>query len=198
MYHDRDRVAAAGWTASQKRASVRAAWLAGFGGLVLAGCSAGAGGAGPLAAGGGPGTECAPVAQGQVLSDGFDAVSNPGQAPATIQAVSLTDPHDLRLVAVYIVPVTGGFLYGVRAGYPPALPLDPGVLWSQRHPAAGASVVHSDNPHHVSNIVMVLKPTASVGTAAGTRVSYRVGTTDYQFVIPIKVVVPVGRNCPAG
>jgi hypothetical protein len=177
MYHDRDRVAAVGDGAassvairSLNRASVRAAWLAGFGGLVLAGCSTGAGGPGPLAVGEGPGTECAPVAQGQVLSDGSDAVSNPGHAPATIQAVSLADPHDLRLVAVYIVPITGDDLYGVRAGYPPALPLDPGVLWSQ----------------------------ASVGTAAGTQVSYRIGTTDYQFVIPIKVVVPVGRNCPAG
>jgi hypothetical protein len=183
--------------ASLIRAGVRAAWLAGLGGLVLAGCSSGAGGAGPLAIGEGPGTECAPVAPGQVLSDGFDEVSNPGNAPATIQAVSLADPHDLRLVAVYIVPIAGDDLYGVRAGYPPALPLDPGVLWSQRHSAAGASVVHSANPHHVGNIVLVLKPTASVGTAAGTQVSYRIGTTDYQFVIPVKVVVQVGRNCPS-
>jgi hypothetical protein len=45
---------------------------------------------------------------------------------------------------------------------------------------------------------MVLKPTGGVGTAAGTRVSYRIGSTDYQFVIQVKVVVPVGRNCPSG
>jgi hypothetical protein len=64
--------------ASLIRAGVRAAWLAGLGGLVLAGCSSGVAGAGPLTVGEGPGTECAPVAPGQVLSDGFDEVSNPG------------------------------------------------------------------------------------------------------------------------
>jgi len=83
-----------GWTASPNRASVRAVCLAGFGCLVLAGCSAGAVGPGPLAVGEGQGTECAPVAAGQVLSDGSDTLSNPSDMPATIQAVSLADPHD--------------------------------------------------------------------------------------------------------
>jgi hypothetical protein len=62
-----------------------------------------------------------------VLSDGFDSIENPGDAPATIQAVSLVDPHDLRLVAAYIIPISGHFLYGMLDGYP----APPPELWSR-------------------------------------------------------------------
>jgi DNA-binding beta-propeller fold protein YncE len=117
-----------------------AACLAALGCLVLAGCSTGPGGPGPLGDGGTQGTLCSQVAKGQVLSDGFDALRNTGDAPATIDSVSLANPHGLRLLTAYIIPITGRSLYGVRSGFPPAAALDPGVLWSRRHLAAGATI----------------------------------------------------------
>jgi hypothetical protein len=132
-----------------------------------------------------------------VLSDGFQAITNPGDAPATIEAVSLADPHDLLLLAAYIIPIAGDELYGVRAGFPPAPGLDPGVRWSQRHTAVGASIPHSHGPH-VSNLLLVVKPTASTGTAGGVWISYRVAGRGFRFQTPLQLTVVVGRDCPAG
>ena len=164
--------------------------------LVLASCSTGYAGSGPLRDGEGQGTLCGPVPSGQVLSDGFDALRNSGQTPVTIKAVSLADPHNLRLIGAYVIPVAGSTLYGLRAGYPPVGGLDPGVAWSKRHLAAGATVPHSD-ASHVANLVLVVKPTAATGTAAGTRIDYRVGGQSYQFQTQIKLVVVVGKQCPS-
>ena len=174
-------------------------WLIAVGCLVLAGCTAGSAGApaspsalagaaasagarrrravaaaaaGPLGEGGSQGTLCSPVAKGQVLSDGFDPLMNSGRAPATIEAVSLADPHHLVLLTAYVVPITGGFLYGVHAGFPPAPALDPGVLWSDRQPAVGATVPHT-GPDHLANLLLIVKPTASTGSAAGVLIAYR-------------------------
>ena len=101
------------------------ACLAALGCLVLAGCSTGPASPGPLGDTGGRGTLCGPVARGQVLSDGFDGLRNTGDAPARIEAVSLADPHGLRLLTAYVIPIAGDSLYGVRAGFPPAAALSP-------------------------------------------------------------------------
>jgi hypothetical protein len=192
-----------------------AGYLIALGCLVLAGCSASSAGAtastasagagassasiaaGPLGEGGSQGTLCSPVAKGQVLSDGFDPLMNSGQAPATIEAVSLADPHHLVLLTAYVVPITGGFLYGVHSGFPPAPELDPGVLWSKRQLAVGASISHSSR-NHIANLLLVVKPTASSGSAAGVLIAYRVAGQLYQFQSQIKLIVEAGRQCPSG
>ena len=132
-----------------------------------------------------------------MLSDGFDPLMNSGQAPATIEAVSLADPHHLVLLTAYVIPITGGFLYGVHAGYPPAPNLDPGVLWSKRQPAVGASIPHP-GPEHLANLLLVVMPTARTGTAAGVLIAYRVAGQVYSFQSQVKLVVESGRQCPAG
>jgi hypothetical protein len=137
------------------------------------------------------------VAEGQVLSDGFDPLMNSGQAPATIEVVSLADPHHLVLLTAYVVPITGGFLYGVHSGFPPAPELDPGVLWSKRQLAVGASIPHSSS-NHLANLLLVVKPTASTGTAAGVLIAYRVAGQVYQFQSQVKLIVKAGRQCPSG
>jgi hypothetical protein len=176
-------------------ASRRVSVLAAFGCLALAGCSAALNGPGPLSAGDTSGQECGPVARGQVLSDGFEALQNSGTKPAIITAVSLANPHDLKLVTAWVIPITGTDLYGVRAGYPPAAGLDPGVEWSRRELAAGASIPRLVG-QQVVNLLLVLKPAASTGTASGVRISYRAGGRDYQFQTKIKLVVLVGGDCP--
>jgi hypothetical protein len=149
---------------------------------------------GPLGDGGSQATLCSPVARGQVLSDGFDPLMNSGRAPATIEAVSLADPRHLVLLAAYVIPIAGGFLYGVHAGYPPAAQLDPGVLWSERQLAAGASIPHS-GPDHLANLLLVVMPTASTGSAAGVLIAYRVAGQVYQFQSQVKLIVKSGRPC---
>ena len=85
----------------------------------LAGCSSGpAMNTGPFGNGGSPGEECIEVPAGKVLSYGFEAFSNSGPA-ATIERAGLADPHGLRVLAAYAVPITGTDLYGVWFGYPP-------------------------------------------------------------------------------
>jgi hypothetical protein len=86
---------------------------------LLAACgTSGIGGSGPLKDGGDPATECAPVPAGGVLSDGFEALRNTGTSAAVIQKVALADPHGLRILAAYVVPVTDDTLYGVRVRLP--------------------------------------------------------------------------------
>jgi len=190
-------------------------WLVAAGCLALAGCTAGstvsagttvpAGAtasiaavlAGPVGEGGSQGTLCSAVAEGQVLSDGFDPLMNSGQTPATIEAVSLADPRHLVLLTAYVVPITGGFLYGVHSGFPPAPELDPGVLWFKRQLAVGASIPHSSS-NHIANLLLVVKPTASTGTAAGVLIAYRVVGQVYQFQSQVKLIVKAGRQCPSG
>ena len=149
-----------------------------------------------LGDGGSQGTLCGPVAKGQVLSDGFDPLMNSGPAPVTIQAVSLADAHQLVLISADVIPITGSFLYGVHAGFPPAPKLDPGVLWAKRQPAVGAVILQSSH-NHIANLLLVVKPTASTGTAAGVMFVYRAAGQAYQFRSQVKLIVAEGLPCPS-
>ena len=85
----------------------------------LAGCSSGpAMNTGPLAMAAARARSASRYPAGKVLSYGFEAFSNSGPA-ATIERAGLADPHGLRVLAAYAVPITGTDLYGVWLGYPP-------------------------------------------------------------------------------
>jgi hypothetical protein len=45
---------------------------------------------------------------------------------------------------------------------------------------------------------LLVRATASTGSAAGTQISYRVAGQDYQVRTKIKLVVVVGHQCPSG
>lgn len=104
---------------------------------------------------------------------------------------------DLRLIVAYIVPIAGHDLYGVRPGFPPAAGLDPGVLWSRRQLAVGASVPHT-------NWLPCRQAVAGAETDSQYRHCrrspdlYRVGGRDYQFQTKIRLVVVVGPQYPSG
>ena len=161
-----------------------------------AGCTATVVSGGPLSGGSEQGTECGPVPHGGVLSYGGTALEYSGTGPADVTSVTLASPHDLRLLAAWVLPVTGeASLYGVRAGWPPAPGLPAGTGWAQRQPADGARIPGPASTRTVS-LLLVVKPSGTVGTAAGILVSYRAGGQDYQFQTQIQLVVENGGNCP--
>lgn len=164
-------------------------------GVLLAGCASG-GGSGPFGDGGTPGLVCAPVPRGSVLSYGAEEFSNASKATATVSGVDLVSAHRLRLLAAWVVPITGYSLYGVRSGYPPAPILPAGVLWSRRQAANGAHIAHSAG-HDVINLVLVIVPLHGEGWASGVNVSYSVAGQSYSVLMQTKLVVVTGSECPA-
>jgi hypothetical protein len=160
--------------------------------LFTACSSANAVNTGPFGGGGEPGSLCVPVGRGGVLSYGFDAFSNTGRT-ATIERVALTDPHGLRMLAAYVVPITGHTLYGVLTGYPPARGLPADVHWDRRQPANGAVIPHSRGTQY--NLVLVLKPAGTKGTARSVDVFYRAAGQEYHLQTTTRIEVLAGRAC---
>lgn len=150
---------------------------------------------GPLGNGGTSGSICAVVRPGTVLSYGITDLRNTGSSPVVIEKVRLIGARHLRMVAAWVVPITGHRDYGVWDGYPPA-PRQNGVMWSQHVPTAGARIEPSHGPAH-ANLVQVLQPTAPVGKAEGTDVVYRAGGTQYQMVVDYGFRLIVSRHLDA-
>jgi hypothetical protein len=163
--------------------------------VLLAGCSSGPATDGPLSDKGTPGEECTPAPRGGVLSYGFEAMTNTGQADVIVKDVRLADPRGLRIVAAYFVPITGTHLYGVRSGFPPAAHLDPGVLWPQRQRATGAHLPHTSAGHFI-NLLVVIRPADSGGTATGMVVDYTASGQQYRLTTPTALQVVVNSQCP--
>ena len=168
-------------------------WGLACGLALLAACSsAPAVNTGPFGGGGDSSSLCVPVGRGGVLSYGLNAFTNTG-GTARIERVALTDPHDLRIVAVYVVPVTGNTLYGVLSGYPPARGLPADVQWDRRQRANGAAIPHSRGIQY--NLVLVLKPAGTKGTARSVDVFYRAAGQDYHLQTTTRIEVLAGPAC---
>jgi hypothetical protein len=141
----------------------------------LAGCSASSSGTGPLGGPGDPGQVCSPLRPGQVLSYGFTGVRNSGDVTVVIDRVGLADARGLRVLAAYVVPGTSNFLYGINRGYPPELPLSPGVDWAARQKADGATLRPMKKSLEDS-LLLVIKGTGRRGTAKGVDIWYHAGS----------------------
>ena len=148
--------------------------IAAAGCVLLAGCVGNAVNTGPFGNGGSPSGECVSLPMGGVLSYGFEEFRNRGQSTAVISKIALDDAHGIRMLAAYIIPITGYDLYGVRDGYPPVRPLPPGVQWARRQAADGARIppLPRSKSNIVNNILLVLRRTAAKGTARGVDVHY--------------------------
>jgi len=165
--------------------------------LCLAACSSGdAINTGPFGGAGTPGLQCSWAHRGGVLTDDPAVLRNRSLAPAHIEKVALIAPRGLQLVAAYAVPITGTTLYGMRFGFPTGANLPPGVQWSRRQRANGATISHSV-AHHVTDLVLVLKPAAAYGSALGVDVYYKVSGQQYQLRTDLQLLVFNGRGCPA-
>ena len=160
---------------------------------LLAACSStNAVNTGPFGGGGDPGSLCVPVGHGGVLSYGLDAFTNTG-GTATIERVALTDPHNLQIIAAYTVPLTGTYLYGVRKGAPSARNFPAGFQWARRQRADGAVIP----PGVFTNLVLVLKPVGTKGTARSVDVFYRSAGQQYHFQTNTSIEVLVANSCPS-
>jgi hypothetical protein len=169
--------------------------------VAVAGCLAGCSSditfnSGPLGGQGSTGINCGIVyGRGGVLSYGFIEFANSSTSPVVITKVSLADPRGLRMLAAYVVPITGDDLYGLLPGYPPAKHLSAGVQWSERQRADGATIKHSRG-QDVVNLVAVLKPTRNPGWARGIKIYYH--SSDGQRYLlrqGVQILVSINR-CP--
>lgn len=151
---------------------------------------------GPFGNGGGQGGICSPVGPGGVLSYGGQEFRNSGPDTGFIDKVTLYRPRELRLVAAYVVPITGRDLYGNWVGYPPAARAvkQPGVQWAQRQRADSARIPPAHG-HGVTNLLLVLKPTGKVGTAQGIDVYYREAGQLYHLRTGFVLKVITARQC---
>ncbi len=182
---------------ADRRWSRRAVLVAAVAALgVMAGC-ANAVNTGPLGNGGGSGEVTAPVCRGGVLSYGFQSFRNSGPATAVVEKVSLDSPRHLRMLAAYIVAITGYDLFGVLRGFPSAIWArhpQQGVQWPKRQRAGGALLPPSPRPaHDVYNLVLVVKPAGNSGTARAIDIWYRESGQQYHMRTGFTLKVFAGR-----
>ena len=163
---------------------------------LLAGCAAGGpASSGPLSDGHTGGYEqCSPVRPGGVLTYGFSMWYNLGQKVAVVDRVSLYRSHHLKLLAAYAVPATGTNLWGATAGAPSAASSSPGVHWSQRQNADGARIPPRRRYKPIINLLLVLRPVGTLGTAWGIDTYYRENGKRYVLFTNFPMVVAV-RSC---
>jgi hypothetical protein len=152
---------------------------------------------GPLGNGGTPGGICAPLASGQPLSWGITYLGNTGGSDAVITKVDLVNPRNARLVASYVVPITGTNEYGSMAGYPPPQHLPPGVDWGAHQRVPGARVPPAQGRDH-ADLVTVIQPTGPgpLAEVQAIDVFYQESGTNYHMQTHYRFVLLVGTTCP--
>lgn len=165
--------------------------------LLLAGCSSGGVREnGPLGNGGDPGGLCVPVPVGGVFTYGITTFTNTGSSVAVMDNVALADPDGTRLLAAYIVPITGNDIYGVRDGFPPDRNLPASVDWARHTQADGTRIPPSPAFFKFENLLVVIKSLRPIATATGIDVYYREAGQRYHFRSPIVFLLTAGTCGP--
>jgi hypothetical protein len=165
--------------------------------VCLSGCSSGVTfNSGPLGGQGSSGISCASTnGPGGVVSYGIE-FANSSASPVVIDKVSLADPRALRMLAAYVVPVTGDSIIGIVQGHPPGKLMPSDEHWSQRQRADGARIKHSRG-QDVINLIAVLKPTRNPGWARGINIYYHSsGGQRYLLRQGLQILVFINR-CPS-
>jgi hypothetical protein len=150
---------------------------------------------GPLGNGGTAGGVCVPLAPGQVESWGITYLGNTGSSDAVVDKVGLVRARNARLVASYVVPITGNQEYGSWFGYPPPPQHQPGVDWSARQRVPGASVTPARGLDH-ADLVTVIQPTGPLAEVQAIDVFYQEAGTNYHMQTHYRFVLLVGKTCP--
>lgn len=112
-----------------------------------------------------------------------------------IDKVSLADSSGLRLLAAYVVPITGTDLYGLLQGYPPGKSLPRGIQWQERQRADGATIRPTPR-HQDNNLIAILKTTKNPGWARGINIYYH-SSDGKRYLLRRGIQILVGINrCP--
>jgi hypothetical protein len=139
-----------------------------------------------------------PVLSGGADTIGFDALFNPGPAPAVIDRLVIVSPRHIKLTGAY---VTLGGPVGNWATFPPSFPTSASgrhenryliSRWARRHIPAGAVIP----PHQWAGIALGLHATAAHGSIAATDLYYHVGSAHYEWRGHIRIVL-TSVNCRA-
>lgn len=165
----------------------------------LASCGDPALPAGPFAEPRQPAVQCEPLAGHKLATFGDVAVRNSGTATAVIDRVGLARMRGgLRLLRTLVVPTTQD-IEGMHWGLPPRSFQNElaGWQWDRRHAAAGARVPPAAGKLDQANLLLIvaLTPGARRGSAAGIKVWYHVGGSDYQVNIPLGLTLVNRKSC---
>lgn len=150
---------------------------------------------GPLGNGGTAGGICAPLAPGQVLSWGVTYLGNTGSSDAVIEKVALVKARNARLVASYVVPITGNNEYGSMLGYPPPSHLPPGVDWHAHQRVPGASVAPAHGREHADLVTVIQSTGGPLAEVQAIDVFYRESGINYHMQTHYRFVLLVGTAC---
>ena len=164
--------------------------------LFLAAGAAGCGGAGGGRPVDGPSSplgeaaenleECIPDPSMPSMTDGITVLDNHSTGTVTVEHVSFYGDRHLRLVQALVVPI-GDNSVGYEP-WPPTGSLLPGIQWSKRVPAVGATVPPS-SAHGFRNLVIQMRPTARKASSAGVEVLYRENGQQYELRTHTKTLV---------
>jgi len=140
---------------------------------------------GPLGNGGpNSGTICAWTTPGGVVQDGFEQFNDTGGS-ATINKIALVHPRHLRLLAAWVAE--GDRPVGqVGKGYP-----HPTKAWKH----IPGAVVHRNHGRQQINLVIVVRPTAKLGTATAINMYYESAGTHYLRHFRDGLKIQVGHIC---
>jgi hypothetical protein len=148
---------------------------------------------GPLGDGGTGGGICVPLAPGQVLSWGITYLGNTGSSDAVIEKVALVKARDARLVASYVVPITGNYEYGSWSGYPLLRRLPPGVDWRAHQGVPGGTVAPAHGLDH-ADLVTVIQPTGgALAEVQAIDIFYRESGINFHMQTHYRFVLLVGH-----
>jgi hypothetical protein len=151
--------------------------------VVLAAALAGCGdpGNGPLGPVEADGYQCITQIDHGVITNGTPYVQNSSSIPAVIDKVGLANSRGLQLLGTLAV-LTTHVLYGAEPGYPNDHLNLPGFQWAKRRNAIGDVVRYSKaGTGEVTNLLFVLRLTASGGHATGVDIWYHVGRLHYHL-----------------
>lgn len=161
----------------------------------LAGCGDPSSGDGPLGPVEADGYVCITQIDHGVVTNGNPYVQNSSATPATIDKVGLANSHGLQLLGTVAV-LTSNVLYGAEPGYPNDHLNIPGFQWAKRRNAIGTVVRYSKaGTGIVTDLLFVLRLTASGGHATGVDIWYHVGSQHYHLRTVFGIYV---AKCPGG
>ena len=164
--------------------------------LCITACSAHStvGSQGPLNAGvNDRGTVCIPASANATVTMGGEVLRNTGHTEVIIDRVSLADPHGLVLVESVVLAIAGNTV-GYEATYPP--PADalarPGVNWSGRKPAVGATVAPGPAPGTTNLVTGIRLTDGGEPSTSGIVIDYHVkGGHSYRLTTSVGLVAKV-------